>query len=689
MPELLIELLSEEIPARMQARGAGDLARLVANGLTAAGLTHARPREFWTPRRLALIVEDVPARQDDRTEEKRGPRADAPAAAIEGFLRGAGVTLDQCERRETPKGTFLFATVAIKGLPTGQVIAALMPQVLADFPWPKSMRWGANRERWVRPLHGILCLFDGVAVPFAFGSVAVAHRSAGHRFLAPQPFPVKSVAEYMSGLASGYVVLDAHERRQQISRQAAELAAAQGLRVREDDGLLAEVADLVEWPVVMMGEIDPAFMDLPPEVLITAMRAHQRYFAIEDEAGRLQPRFAVVSNMAADDGGEAIRKGNERVLRARLADARYFWDRDRGVTLEDRVAELGRVVFHAKLGTLEEKAERIRVLARVLAPRVKGADADLAERAARLAKADLVSGMVGEFPELQGVMGGYYATAAGEDARVTLAIAQHYAPAGPSDACPTAPESVVVALADKIDTLTGFFAAGETPTGSKDPFALRRAAQGVIRLIIENGLRLNLYEVFRTAYAGYETFDTSAEETAASLLVFFADRLKVHLRDKGVRHDLIAAVFALGSEDDLVRLLKRVDALASFLATEDGVNLLTAYRRAGNIVAIEAKKDKVSGFDGAVDAALLSDPIEQRLHPLVVAAVGLVNAHVQDENFAEAMRVLAGLRQPIDAFFDQVTVNADDPAVRVNRLRLLAGVRAALGRVADLDRIEA
>ena len=697
MAELLVEILSEEIPARMQARAADDLKRLVTDGLKKAGLDFTEARAFATPRRLALVVDGIPAKQPDVTEEWRGPRVDAPEQAIQGFLKGNGLTLDQCERRTTPKGEFYFAVIERKGHSTNEILSDLLVGIIRAFPWPKSMRWGSGGSRWVRPIHGISCLFDGMpsALDLESGEpIQAEFETLGHRFLAPKPFKFKDFDDYSAKLRKSYVMLDADERRTAISGQAEKLAKKEKLAVKADDGLLAEVGGLVEWPVVLMGRIDEAFMDLPEEVLTTAMRHHQKYFSVVDAKGKLVPRFIAVANTEATDGGKAIIAGNERVLRARLADARYFWDQDRKRSLESRVADLDGMVFQQSLGTVLYKAERMAALARVLAEHT-GADADLAERAGRLAKADLTTEMVVEFPELQGVMGRYYALADGEPAEVAEAIADHYAPQGPADRCPSAPVSVAVALADKIDSLAGFWAIGEKPTGSKDPFALRRATLGVIRLIVENGLRVPLIGTFDKAWEVLQRQQHFEEEEESEggysilegLLDFFADRLKVHLRDKGVRHDLVTAVFSLGGEDDLVRLLARVEALEGFLASDDGEPLLVAYKRAANIVGIEEKKDGVA-YDQSVDAGRLVDAEEVSLHAGLEDAAPRIVRAVAEERFADAMSALAGLRAPVDAFFDKVTVNCDDKALRANRLRLLSRIRGALGGVADFSKIE-
>ncbi|WP_448191151.1 glycine--tRNA ligase subunit beta [Azospirillum sp. sgz301742] len=694
MPELLIEFFSEEIPARMQARAADDLKRLVSDRLTASGLTFTGAQAHSTPRRLALVVDGLPERTADVREEKKGPRVGSPEQAVQGFLKSAGVSsLDQCEQRDTGKGIFYFAVAEKKGRETAEVLAEIIPAVMAELPWPKSMRWGSSDTRWVRPLHSIIAVFGGRTLDGSFflgerqGKLAFGNTTRGHRFLSPDAFTVESFADYKAKLRDAHVILDREERKAKVKADAEALAASQGLTLSPDDGLLEEVAGLVEWPVMLMGSIDEAFMDVPAEVLITSMRTHQKYFAVLDKAGKMAPRFIVAANMVTTDGGKAVVAGNERVLRARLSDAKFFWDQDRKIKLEDRVPALKDITFHAKLGTVAEKVNRVQVLAAEIA-RAIGADADAASRAALLAKADLVSGVVGEFPEVQGIMGRYYALGEGESAAVADAIAEHYKPLGPTDSCPTAPVSVAVALADKLDTLVGFFAIDEKPTGSKDPYALRRAALGIIRLVLENGLRLNLTQVFQASHGLYRVGGfAAADAVAGDLLAFFADRLKVTLRDQGVRHDLVDAVFALGGEDDLVRLLARVKALQEFVGSEDGANLLTAYKRASNIVRIEEKKDG-KAYDQPVDAALLTLTEEKDLYGALTDAAATAKPLLDNEDFTGTMGALARLRGPVDAFFDKVTVNAEDSGLRANRLRLLSQIRATLNSVADFSRIE-
>lgn len=696
MPELLLELLSEEIPARMQARAADDLKRLVCERLGKAQLAYTRAEAFVTPRRLALVVDGLPERQPDVREERKGPRVGAPAKAVEGFVRAAGLTsIDEAEVRETDKGAFYFAIREKPGAETAQVLADLLGEVLPGLPWPKSMRWGYSSFRWVRPLQNILAVFNGAPVPFALslgenaGEVKAGASTRGHRFLAPGEFVVQDFADYQAKLRDAKVMLDPAERRALIAERAAALAAAEGLSVRADEALLDEVTGLVEWPVPMLGSIDPRFMDVPSEVLITAMRAHQKYFSLLNADGTLAPRFVLVANTEATDGGAAIVAGNERVLRARLSDAKFFWDEDRKKTLESRVARLSERVFHAKLGSDLQRVERMKKLAWRLAGPCGVSDSALAGHAARLSKADLMTAMVGEFPELQGTMGRYYAFNDRELAEVADAIADHYSPLGPADRCPTAPLSIAVALADKLDTLAGFFAIGELPTGSKDPFALRRAALGVLRIIIENKLRLNLLPTFARALELYPASIAGdrAQAITASLLAFLADRLKVHLREEGVRHDLITAVFADGGEDDIVRLLERVAALRAFLDTDDGANLLVAYRRASNIVRIEENKDN-RHYEGEADSTLLTENQETELHRALAEARPKIEQAVREEQFGAAMAILANLRAPVDAFFDHVQVNCSDARTRINRLKLLSQIRSALGGVADFSQIE-
>ena len=682
MAELLLELLSEEIPARMQARAAEDLKRLVIDGLKTAGLSFDSARAFVTPRRLALVVEGLPLAQPDISEEKRGPRVGAPEQAVQGFLKGAGLaSLDEAEKRDTGKGEFWFAVINKKGGPAAAALPGLIEAAMKALPWPKSMKWGSGSMLWVRPLLSIVALFDGKALageitpggqmaPIKFGDI-----TRGHRFLSKGDIGVTSFADYEAKLRAAHVILDPTERKKIILEGAEKLCADAQVALKADDGLLDEVAGLVEWPVPFLGTVDAQFMDVPPEVLIVSMRTHLRYFATTGQDGALARRFVVVANTIARDGGKIIVEGNERVLRARLSDAKFFWDQDRKTTLESRLSALKNIVFHAKLGTQAERVERVVRLAGEIAKYVPGADAGEVAQAARLCKADLVTGMVGEFPELQGVMGCYYARGEGLPDAVADAIGDHYAPAGPNDRCPSAPVSIAVALADKLDALVSFWAIGEKPTGSRDPFALRRAALGVIRIVVENKLRLPLKRFFK----------------AEDLLAFFAERLKVQMREKAVRHDVVDAVLALGGEDDLVRLLARVEALQSFLGSEAGKNLLTAYGRAANIVRAEEKKDKTlaAQIAGAPDVALLEQTEEKAVASVLAEVERAIGPALAREDFAGAMAAFATLRAPIDAFFEKVTVNVTDrPILRLNRLKLLNQIRATLDSVADFSKIE-
>ena len=664
MPQLLLELFSEEIPARMQAQAGRDLERMARERLAEQGFLPEAMTAFAGPRRLTLVVEGLPEAQADRVEERKGPRVGAPEKAMEGFLRSTGLTQDQLVEQD---GVW-FARIERKGRPTPEIIAEMVEAIVRGFPWPKSMTWGRGTLRWVRPLKRIVCLFDGAVVPFSIDGIQSGDVTEGHRFMGEaQPFRVKDFDSYQAGLAAHFVVLDVEERKARIMDGARTLCFARNLELVEDEGLLAEVAGLAEWPTPVLGDMDPAFLDLPPEVIRTSMRTHQKYFAVRDPAREgLAPHFVTVANVDAPDGGKVIAAGNAKVLSARLSDARFFWDEDRKVRLEDRLEKLKGVTFHAKLGSMFERVERIATLAERLAPLV-AADPQVAAQAARLAKADLVTGMVGEFPELQGLMGGYYARAEGLDPAVADAVRDHYRPQGPADAVPATPAGKAVALADKLDTLIGFFSIDEKPTGSKDPYALRRAALGVIRIVLEGGVRLPLREI-----AGDD------------LVAFFADRLKVLLREQGKRHDLVDAVFALG-DDDLVRIVARVEALDGFLTTDDGANLLAGYKRATNILKAEEKKGPLPV--GAAVAMSDAPAAETAL----VGALQTVEPRVAEtlarEDFVAAMQALAALRGPVDAFFEEVLVNSEVAAERDNRLRLLTQVRDAMGRVADFSQV--
>jgi glycyl-tRNA synthetase beta chain len=685
MTELLLELFSEEIPARMQARAREDLARLLGDALGEAGLEFNEIKTFATPRRLTAVVEGLPSRSPDIREEKKGPRVDAPDAAIKGFLKSTGLaSADQAERRDDKKGAYYVALLERPGRATEEVIAEIVPELVKTFLWPKSMRCGYGRLRWVRPLHSIVCLLDGEVVPFEVDGIRSGNETRGHRFMAPEPFKVKRFRDYKEKLREAKVILDRDERARVILEGARKAAEKEELTLVEDDALLAENAGLTEWPVVLMGSFDEEFLSVPPEVLTTSMKAHQKCFSLRMKDGALANRFIVVANLEARDKGKAILAGNERVIRARLADAKFFFEQDRKVMLPDRVPKLKEIVFHEKLGSQYERVQRVWRLARELAPLV-GTDPDLAERAAILAKADLVSLMVGEFPELQGVMGRYYALDQEENEAVAEAIAAHYKPLGPSDDVPREPVAIAVALADKLDMLVGFWAIDEKPTGSKDPYALRRAVLGIIRIVLENDLRLRLAEYLLT-HRVMAKFDPAIHNLADSLLSFFADRLKVYLRDQGARHDLVDAVFALGG-DDLLMIVRRVEALGRFLDTENGEHLLVGTKRAINILRIEEKKDSRE-YNEAPDPLLFKRPEEKALAKAVDAVEKAAAAAVAREDFEAAMAEMAKLRTPVDEFFDHVTVNATDPDLRANRLRLLNRIRATTLTVADFSRIE-
>ena len=668
----------------MQGKAADDLKKLITDGMVKAGLTYASAAAFSTPRRLALTIEGVLNESPTVREERKGPKVGAPDKAIEGFLRGAGLTRDQLEERDTPKGAVYFASIEKQGRPAAEIIAEVLEHTIRTFPWPKSMRWGSGSLRWVRPLHSIICLLSDEAgsevVPLDVDGIVSGKTTHGHRFMDPKQITVNGFEDYEAQLKRAFVVLNAGERADAIWEDAKNQAFANGLEVVEDAGLLREVAGLVEWPVVLMGEIAEDFLGLPPEVLQTSMKEHQKFFSVKNsKTGRIE-RFITVANRETADNGATILAGNQKVLFARLSDAKFFWENDLRTAKNDMSSwteALSNVTFHNKLGTQAERIERIAALARELAP-VVGADADEAERAARLAKADLSSEMVYEFPELQGLMGRYYAEAAGEMPAVAAAAEEHYAPLGPSDAVPTAPVSVAVSLADKIDTLTGFWAIDEKPTGSKDPFALRRAALGVIRLVLENDKTLALMAVFAFA---------NEKADAANLLSFFHDRLKVYLREQGVRHDVIDACIAMDGNDDLGLLVKRAVALEAFMKTDDGENLLQGFKRANNILSKEEEKDGVEySYGGDVKFAQTEE--EKALFAALERETPVIEAALTAEDFASAMSGMAGLRAPIDAFFEAVQVNSDNQTVRRNRLNLLSDIRKLVGSVADLTRVE-
>ncbi len=697
MSELLLELFSEEIPARMQGRAAEDLKRLVLEGLEAQGLAVGPAAAFATPRRLALVVKDVPAKSPGISEERKGPRVGAPDAAVQGFLKSAGLASvkDAQVVKDEKKGDYYVARIERPGRPASEIIAEVVPAVMGKFPWPKSQRWGAGSFQWVRPLQSMLCLIDGKVVPFEVAGLASGGTTRGHRFHGNMPFEVSDALDYAEKLVENHVVLEADKRAASILEQARALAKKAKLELVEDAALAAENAGLTEWPVVMMGAFDPSFLDVPGECLTTSMKQHQKCFSLRDpKTGKLANHFILVSNLVAEDGGKAIVAGNEKVIRARLSDAKFFWDQDLKRPLDEMAVELAGITFHDKLGTQKDRVERIAELAFQLAGACD-ADPEDARRAAQLAKSDLVSGMVGEFPELQGLMGRYYAERGGIKPAIARAIELHYKPKGPSDTVPLEEKgdavACAVALADKLDTLVGFWAIGEKPTGSGDPYQLRRAALGVIRIVLENDFRVSLNRKFAASYALHErTFGkgeiSDREDVSEDLLAFFADRLKVHLKEKGARHDLIDAVFALPGQDDLALIVKRVEALDAFLKTDDGASLLAGVKRAANILSIEEKKDKASHAGEYVIEAL-----REKAELALAAAIESVKqdtlAAINVENFKGAMNALAELRAPVDHFFDNVTVNDADPMLRSNRLRLLSQIRAATLNVADFSKI--
>ncbi|CAL75888.1 glycine tRNA synthetase, beta subunit [Bradyrhizobium sp. ORS 278] len=771
MPDLLLELFSEEIPARMQAKAADDLRRMVTDKLVAEGLVYEGAKAFATPRRLALTVHGIPARQADLKEERKGPRVGGPDAAIQGFLKATGLaSLEEATiQRDPKKGDFYVALIEKPGRATLDVLAEMLPVIVRTFPWPKSMRWGQRSEKpgalsWVRPLHAITATFgleteEPDVISFAVDGIEAGQTTYGHRFLAPSAFTVRRFEDYEAKLLDAKVVLDPQRRKDTIVTDAKQLAFAQGYELVEDPVLLDEVAGLVEWPVVLMGSFDPEYLKVPGEVIRATIRNNQKCFVVRDpKTGGLAPKFILTANIEATDGGKTIIAGNERVIRARLSDAKFFYETDLKTKLEDRLPKFEQIVFHEKLGTQAARIARIEKLAAEIAPMV-GADAAKTARAAKLAKADLLTEVVGEFPEVQGLMGKYYALAQGEDASVAAACEEHYKPQGPGDRVPADPVSVAVALADKLDTLVGFWAIDEKPTGSKDPYALRRAALGVIRIILENDLRVHLADICGPAFfdlatairarevgneveqaesgekpgltrfvvrVDAQTFGTrSVPVKVVDLISFFADRLKVQLREQGARHDLVDAVFATspspwwrsdaarsgagrldlieaaGSEealdrepsqeeemkDDLLMVVRRVEALGKFLDSDDGKNLLAGTKRASNILAIEEKKDKRK-FDGAPDAALYKLDEEKALARAIGEVGAEAGAAVAKEDFAAAMRAMAKLRPAVDAFFDKVKVNDDDAAIRENRLKLLNEIRSATRAVADFSKIE-
>ncbi|MPQ94592.1 glycine--tRNA ligase subunit beta [Thioclava sp. JE_KL1] len=685
MPDLLIELFSEEIPARMQPKAREDLKKLITDGVVEAGLTYASAGAFSTPRRLTLTVEGLTANSPTLREERKGPRTDAPEKAIEGFLRSTGLSMDQLEARDDKKGQVYFAVIEKPGRPATEIVAEVLEKTIRNFPWPKSMRWGEGSLRWVRPLHSILAILTDEAgatvVPLEVDGIKAGDTTRGHRFMAPDVLQVSGFESYAKQLKSAKVMLDPNERAEAIDHDAAQMAFAKGWEVVPDKGLLAEVSGLVEWPVTLMGEIDGEFLDLPPEVLQTSMKEHQKFFSVKNPKTARIEGFVTVANRETADHGATILAGNQKVLSARLSDAKFFWENDLRTVqahgLEGMGAGLDAVTFHNKLGSQGDRIRRIENLAREIAPLV-GAKPDLAAEAARVAKSDLRSEMVYEFPELQGVMGRYYAQKAGLSDAVADACRDHYAPLGPSDAVPSEPVSVAVALADKIDTLTGFWAIDEKPTGSKDPFALRRAALGVIRLVLANDLRLSLQSVFAQG---------NPEADTADLMSFFHDRLKVHLRDAGIRHDVIDAVLAMPGSDDLTLVVKRAEALSDFFKTDDGENLIQGFKRANNILTQAEEKDGVEYSFGA-DPKFAETDEEKALFAALDAAEAKIAPAMADEDFAAAMSAMADLRAPIDAFFEAVQINAENPILRRNRLNLLSRIRQICLDVADLTKIE-
>ncbi|RUP07613.1 glycine--tRNA ligase subunit beta [Hyphomicrobium sp.] len=697
MSELLLELLSEEIPARMQLRATEDLKRLVVDGLKARGLDVGEARGFSTPRRLTLVIENVPAGSPAISEEKKGPRVGAPEQAVQGFLKSAGLASieDATVVKDEKKGDYYVAKIEKPGRAAPEIIAETVTDVAAKFPWPKSMRWGSSPFQWVRPLQSVLCLLGGKVVPFEIAGLPSGNETRGHRFLGPGPFKVKNFHEYQEKLAAHHVMLDSAKRVASISEQAHALAKEAKLELVEDEALLAENAGLTEWPLVLLGSFDKAFLEVPGEVLTTSMKTHQKCFSLRDaKSKKLANKFLLVSNLVPTDGGAQIVSGNEKVIRARLSDAKFFWEQDLKHPLGEMAGKLAGITFHEKLGSQKDRVERIEQLAFELAGACD-ADPQDARRAAGLSKADLVSEMVGEFPELQGLMGRYYAEHVGTKPEIARAIELHYKPKGPTDVVPHEDQgdavAVAVALADKLDTLVGFWAINEKPTGSGDPYQLRRAALGVIRIVLENDLRVPLAHFITLAEApltkiGKSTGSKSAESVQSDLISFFADRLKVFLKDQGKRHDLIDAVFSLGGQDDLALIVRRVEALDGFLKTDDGTNLLAGVKRAANILSIEEKKDKKS-YAGSYDLALLTEKEETALAAAIEAVKQDTVAAIQVENFAGAMRALSELRAPVDRFFDKILVNAEDPKIRENRLRLLSEIRAATLTVADFSKI--
>ena len=687
MAEFLLEALSEEIPARMQKRAAEEFSQIFTSELEKVGLAHEPANYFVTPRRIAVSIDGLPLQQSTVVEERRGPRVDAPAAALDGFMRSNNISRDQIEERETKKGRFYFVEIETKGKLTKEVLPAIIETSLKKFAWPKSMRWGSNSFRWVRPLHSILAVFEAEVLhgelDLGHDKLVFTNMTRGHRCCGAEEISVDNFAGYQDKLRKARVIIDRNERKRLIQEEAKKLADAKKLKLREDEALLEEVAGLVEWPNILMGSIDEEFMEVPAEALISAMRSHQKYFSLETLEGSLAPYFITVSNMPSDSTRDAtIIVGNAKVLRARLSDARFFWDQDLKSKLDERVPALSKINFFDKLGSLGDKSERLQKLVPTICELIGLDNVNGAVKAARLAKADLSTMMVNEFPELQGVMGGYYASADGEPPEVCRAISGHYAPLGPTDACPSEPLTITISIADKIDTLVGFFAINEKPTGSKDPFALRRAALGIIRTILENKLRIPLKQLISKSLDEYPHLTDSNE-----LLDFINERLKVYLRASGVQPDLIAANFEAGKEDDLYRLIMRVKALEELLASDDGANLLIANRRAANIVSIEAKKDK-SDFIGIPDPKVFELEEERALFAVLTELEKQVGDLIIKEDFQGAMKALASLRLPLDNYFENVIVNSENNNIRQNRLKTLSLVSNIMNQVADFSLIE-
>ncbi|HYD19577.1 MAG TPA: glycine--tRNA ligase subunit beta [Patescibacteria group bacterium] len=697
MAEFLLELFSEEIPARMQVKATEDLKDLIIKGLTDKGLTITKAEAHSTPRRIAVVVDGLPEQQPDTVVEKKGPRVDAQDQALQGFLKSINQPdFSKCVKEENQKGTFWFYRENVQGQPVGKVLTTVIEDALNKMAWPKSMRWKSSTRQWVRPLHSIVALFGGhpVNVSFALGGgempVSAGKSTQGHRFLSSGKIEVLGFGDYREKLKKAHVMLTREERKEVISKQSQELANKAGLKIREDEALFEEIVGLVEWPVPLVGEFEKEYLDVPQEVLISTMRGNQKYIALLDAGGKLSNKFIVVANMITEDGGKQVVAGNEKVLRARLSDAKFFWDQDRRQKLETRLPALEQITFHQKLGTVRDRVSRLHSLAQEIAE-LLGYDGKQAARAAELCKADLTSGVVYQFPEVQGTMGRYYALHDKEKPEVAQAIAEHYKPVGANDGCPTAPVSIAVALADKLDALVGFFAIDEKPTGSKDPFALRRAALGMIRIILENKLRISLSVLFRKSYqlyAGKIKGLRPEDEVTKDLTQFFTERLKVALKDQGVRHDLIDAVFAAKADDDLTRVVARVNAVQDFVRTEDGVNLLAGYKRATNILRIEEKKDGKTYSGRDVQENLLGEQQEKNLFAALGASGGQIKADLAKEDFTAVMSAMSGMRGAVDAFFEKILVNAPEQNLRANRLSMLAGIAGTMNEVADFSKLE-